>query len=280
MGFLWVVCGAGRGVGKTRLARALVRVLPGALHVKKGHHPPAPGKEGVYFQEEEALLAFLEEAFPRRPHLVVEWNGLALQGKGDLVIYLGPLEDTLFPREDRLELARRAHIRLETEPDRRAWKKVLEERLPDPSLVDPVLSVLEGMFPRRGRRFSVKSKLWIQRGGGFVLGPGLAALLEKVEVLGSLRKAAAERGISYRHAWDLVRKAESHLGVELLKKQAGGPGGGGSSLSSLGRRLLRAYFDVKEEVEEYARQRMDALLGGAPAPEAKMEKAQRKEDAP
>ncbi len=262
MGLLWVVCGAGRGVGKTRLARALCRVLPGALHVKKGRHAPKPGKEGVYFQEEEALLAFLEEELPRRPHLVVEWNGLALQGKGDLVIYLGPLEDTLFPREDREELARRAHIRLETEPDRRAWKKVLEERLPDPSLVDPLLSVLEGMFPRRG--FSVKSKLWIQRGGGFVLGPGLAALLEKVEALGSLRKAAAEKGISYRHAWDLVRKAEANLGAALLEKQAGGPGGGGSSLSPLGKRLLAAYEQVRAEVEELAGERLERLLRRVP----------------
>ncbi len=266
-----MVCGAGKGVGKTRLARALCRVLPGALHVKKGHHPPRAGKEGVYFQEEEALLSFLEEEFRERPHLVVEWNHLALQGKGDLVIYLGPLADTLFPREDREELARRAHIRLEQEPDPPAWRRVLEEKLPDPALVEPVLGVLEGMFPRKGRGFSVRSKLWIQRGGRFVLGPGLAALLEGVRGLGSLRKAAQKRGISYRHAWDLVRKAETSLGGELLEKKAGGAGGGGSTLSSLGERLLRAYSRVNREVEEYARERMNLLLGRAPAGEEKEE---------
>jgi len=262
MGFLWVVCGAGRGVGKTRLARALCRILPGAVYAKLGRHREKPGKEGAYFQKLEDLEAFLEEELGKGRHLVVESNALALQGRGDLVIYLGPLETTLSPREDRFDLARKAHLRLEGTCLPRGWRRVLEERLPDPALADPVAEVLEGMFPRRGGGgFSARTKLWLLREGGFVLGPGLAGLMEAVESLGSLRKAAAQQGISYRHAWDLFRKAEANLGEGLLSKRTGGAGGGGSLLSPLGRRLLEAYRKVQEEVEERARLRLESLLG-------------------
>ncbi len=262
MGFLWVVCGAGRGVGKTRLANALCRVLPGAVYAKLGRHPRRPGKAGTYFRKLEDLDAFLEEELGRREHLVVESNALALRGRGDLVIYLGPLESTTSPRKDRFDLVRRAHILLEEACDPRSWRRILKKRLPDPALVTPVMEVLEGMFPRRGwKGFSARTKIWLLRDGGFVLGPGLAELMEAVESQGSLRKAAAEKGISYRHAWDLFRKAEANLGVGLLSKQTGGAGGGGSFLSPVGRRLLETYRKLQEEVEEKARLRLESLLG-------------------
>ena len=262
MGLLWVVCGAGRGVGKTRLAHALCRALPEALYVKKGRHTPRRDKEGVYFQKEGELLGFLEKEKDRRAHLVVESNSLVKKGLGDIVIYLGPLESTSSPREDRAELARRARIILEEEPAPRAWRKVLEERLSDPDLVDSVLEALLGMYPRRGEEgFTAKSKIWLKKEGRFVLGPGLAGLLEEVEALGSLRKAASRRGISYRHAWDLFRLAETNLGEALLVKRAGGPGGGGSSLSGAGRRLLGAYRRLEADLEAFAGERLNVLLG-------------------
>ncbi|MEW6622802.1 MAG: substrate-binding domain-containing protein [Bacillota bacterium] len=80
-------------------------------------------------------------------------------------------------------------------------------------------------------------------------GNDLFAMLEKVMLLGSISKAAAEMGVSYRYAWGLLKEAEKSLGMTLVEKKIGGHTGGGASLTADGTRLLMQYKSFKEEVD-------------------------------
>ena len=83
-------------------------------------------------------------------------------------------------------------------------------------------------------------KLWLDyRGRAF--GDGPARLLDGVEEAGSLRKAAAELGMSYNKAWRILHAAEQRLGFPLLDRSVGGSLGGGSHLTPEAQDLMRRY---------------------------------------
>jgi molybdate transport system regulatory protein len=83
-------------------------------------------------------------------------------------------------------------------------------------------------------------KLWLDcRGRAF--GDGPARLLDGVEQAGSLRKAAAELGMSYNKAWRILHAAEQRLGFPLLDRSVGGSLGGGSHLTPEAQDLMRRY---------------------------------------
>lgn len=63
----------------------------------------------------------------------------------------------------------------------------------------------------------VRLHIWLETGSGTFFGPGRAQLLARVEELGSLKKAAASMGMSYRAAWGKIQQSEKELGVKLLK---------------------------------------------------------------
>ena len=66
--------------------------------------------------------------------------------------------------------------------------------------------------------------------------PALLALLTGVQDLGSISKAAAQAGISYRHAWGLLREFNEQFGAELVHKVRGR----GTVLSPLAEKLIWA----------------------------------------
>lgn len=66
--------------------------------------------------------------------------------------------------------------------------------------------------------------------------PRLLQLLPAVEKEGNLRRAACKLGISYRHAWGLIRNGGKAFGAPLLKMSRGR----GATLSPLGQKLLWA----------------------------------------
>ncbi len=94
--------------------------------------------------------------------------------------------------------------------------------------------------------YKLRSKLWLENKGK-VFGDGPAELLEKVDRMGSLRKAAADMKMSYRQAWDLIRMLEKNLGFSLMERQTGGSQGGGSSLTEEGRALMLRYSEFRWE---------------------------------
>ena len=65
--------------------------------------------------------------------------------------------------------------------------------------------------------------------------PALIALLGAIERHGSLRLAARELALSYRHAWGLVANSTHMLGTALVKLERGR----GATLTPMGKELLR-----------------------------------------
>lgn len=79
---------------------------------------------------------------------------------------------------------------------------------------------------------------WALRGddGAATALPALLALLAAVDQLGSITRAAAACGYSYRHAWGLLRGFSTQFGAELVIKVRGS----GTVLSPLAAKLLWA----------------------------------------
>jgi len=91
-------------------------------------------------------------------------------------------------------------------------------------------------------------KVWLENEEGrYAFGEGLFALLQKIQELGTLSDAAKALGMSYRHAWGLIKKTERLIGEPLLKTRKGGKaGGGGAQITEAGERLLREFLRVKK----------------------------------
>ena len=107
---------------------------------------------------------------------------------------------------------------------------------------------------------NVRTKVWFTIDNLHTFGTGLARLLENIEQYGTLSRSAQETGMSYRHAWNLIKNAEGHLQKRLIVKYPGGVGGGRSELSPDGRRLLEAFRHLNRDVAQYADSRFCELL--------------------
>ena len=137
---------------------------------------------------------------------------------------------------------------------------VLSEKLSSKRLAKRVFQVLLAQQQHiGGAQPEAGCKLWFEAGGQHVFGKGLARLFARIDELGTLQRAAAAEGMSYRYAWEMVRKAERHLGKSLLIRRTGGRGGGDSQLSPEGRRLLEAYQQLSQEVATFVDERFAEL---------------------
>ena len=97
---------------------------------------------------------------------------------------------------------------------------------------------------------TVRLNVWLDDEGDLVFGHGRAILLQAVDEHGSLRKAAANLGMSYRGAWGKIKKSEEILGFSLLEKSGGNKRG--YHLTTKGRELMDAYFRWFDAVEDVA----------------------------
>lgn len=93
---------------------------------------------------------------------------------------------------------------------------------------------------------------------GLAFGPGRAQLLESIERLGSLRKAAKELGMGYRAAWGKIKRTEEVLGFKLI--DTGGNYKEGCRLTAAGRELLERFRRWRREVEDDALQKARAIF--------------------
>lgn len=95
-----------------------------------------------------------------------------------------------------------------------------------------------------------KMKLWLNTEEAHgALGDGKFRLLKTIEETGSLSAAADTLKISYRKAWGSLKKTEEYLGVKLIDKTRGGTGGGKTTLTSTGKKLLATYAKFNEKMQ-------------------------------
>lgn len=109
-----------------------------------------------------------------------------------------------------------------------------------------------------------KIKVWIVFGGGAVkFGDGRAELLELIDRLGSLQRAVAQLGMSYRSAWGYLRELEGVAGFALLERHAGRGPEGGTRLTPRGREFLRRYRTFRRGLDEAVQRRFARTVGRA-----------------
>ena len=94
-------------------------------------------------------------------------------------------------------------------------------------------------------------KLWFETKQGYVFGRGALELLQKIQQVGTLSGGAKALGMSYRHAWGIIKEIEKKIGKSLLKTYKGGKlGGGGAELTQTGQELIKAYLKFKSVFEQ------------------------------
>jgi len=96
----------------------------------------------------------------------------------------------------------------------------------------------------------LRAKVWLEKGGELVFGPGRAALLDAIDRTGSISAAAREMDMSYRKAWSMLKASEERLGQELLQGSRGGKGGGGTTLTALGRDLRDTFCRIEADFND------------------------------
>jgi molybdate transport system regulatory protein len=84
-------------------------------------------------------------------------------------------------------------------------------------------------------------RLRLRLAPGIDLGPGKADLLEGILETGSISAAGRRMRMSYKRAWRLVDELNGLFDAPLVAASTGGSGGGGASLTKLGRDVLARY---------------------------------------
>jgi molybdate transport repressor ModE-like protein len=107
-------------------------------------------------------------------------------------------------------------------------------------------------MPLRGIKATFK--FWLETEDGYVFGEGPFELLCKIRELETLSAAAQALGMSYRHAWGIIKNVERRVGTPFLKTRKGGTrGGGGAMLTAEGHSLVNEYYRLKEAYSHASR---------------------------
>jgi molybdate transport system regulatory protein len=105
----------------------------------------------------------------------------------------------------------------------------------------------------RGKsQWGLKVRVWVERDGRKVLGPGRIELLEHIVRLRSISAAAKEMDMSYRRAWELVQDMNEAAGVVLVEASTGGAGGGGATVTPHGHQAIHLYHSLLSRFDKAA----------------------------
>jgi len=102
--------------------------------------------------------------------------------------------------------------------------------------------------------------LWLNRAENKFLGGDRIALLEMIDELGSITKAAKAVGISYKTAWDTINMINNLAEQPLVDRLTGGKGGGGTSLTDAGKKIVMQYKTIQEEHRKFL-ENLESRLG-------------------
>jgi len=102
----------------------------------------------------------------------------------------------------------------------------------------------------------IKAKFWIENRGEVMLGGGRTALLLAVDRLGSIQRAADEFGMSYRHAWGVIKKIEKRAGFKMVETKLGGKNGGGAKLTPKGKAFIEMMDSILRDLQGIMKKRI------------------------
>ena len=104
---------------------------------------------------------------------------------------------------------------------------------------------------RNREEIGLSGSLWFNRADSRFLGGDRLSLLERIDELGSITRAAKAVGISYKTAWDTVNLINNLADTPLVERQTGGKGGGGARLTVSGRQVVAQFRIIEEEHRKY-----------------------------
>lgn len=100
----------------------------------------------------------------------------------------------------------------------------------------------------------VECHIFIKKNGNCFLGSHKTELLNEIMQCGSLSGAAKKLKISYQHAWTMIVEMNRLAPSPLVIMQRGGVNGGGTEISSYGRRILEEYRMIEIQVNKLVSQ--------------------------
>lgn len=109
-----------------------------------------------------------------------------------------------------------------------------------------------------------RQKLWLVFPGGTKLGAGRVRLLRLVERHGSLKRAVAEMGMSYRAAWGHLRELEQAAGFAFVERSGPGPRSG-LTLTPEGAMCIRRFERLEAAMERHLTACFEIEFGGGKA---------------
>jgi molybdate transport system regulatory protein len=107
-----------------------------------------------------------------------------------------------------------------------------------------------------------KVRVWVTFGKRLKLGAGRAQLLRLIHERGSLRRAAADFGMSYRAAWGYLQELEGAAGFQFVERTPGGGPHRGMRLTAAGREFLDCYQKFRQGLEASALRHFDRAFKG------------------
>jgi molybdate transport system substrate-binding protein len=111
--------------------------------------------------------------------------------------------------------------------------------------------------------WKVGVRLWMERAGEAILGPGRLELLKAIDSCHSISAAARKLGMSYRRAWLLVDSINRAAGEEMVKRQTGGRDGGGAELTARAHAAIAAYDALQARIQQTAASVLPVPASGA-----------------
>ena len=108
--------------------------------------------------------------------------------------------------------------------------------------------------------YQICGSLWIECGSEGFLGPGRVELLQLIEKTGSINKAAAEMGMSYKKAWDMINSLNMQAAKPLVIAHAGGENGGGSVITEDAKTLIEHYIKLRKRFDAFLEKETASLI--------------------
>lgn len=103
------------------------------------------------------------------------------------------------------------------------------------------MSSVENKLPGEAYSDNIRARFWVMGKDSVYLGIGRVTLLEKIDELGSINRAAKEMSMSYKKAWKLIEDLNRMFDEPLVVKEKGGRSGGGTRLTEKGQLAIQQF---------------------------------------
>lgn len=104
---------------------------------------------------------------------------------------------------------------------------------------------------QKADELEISGKIWLDKEERSFLGSDRIELLEKIQALGSIAKAAKAVGISYKTAWEIVDTMNNLAESPLVVRVTGGRGGGGTHLTHEGSKIVSSFKVIQQEHQTF-----------------------------